>query len=210
MSHQRRCNMIFSAKSVSDDFKDKNSITVAGTKLAYVNEYEYLGVILDECLTFQKHINYITNIINSKVYLFNKIRKYITCESALILYKASILSYFNIGDISYNSANKALLTKLQTLQNKSLRCIYHNEKNSNIMELHTKARLLTLEDRRKSNMATMAHSRKLSCFELCRNRDRVLKSNDTRILFKPLAKSRRFERCFIYQAIEIWNNCDES
>lgn len=42
-----------------------------------------LGVILDESLTFQKHINYLSAIINIKLYLFNKGRKYMTCKTAL-------------------------------------------------------------------------------------------------------------------------------
>lgn len=115
-----------------------------------------------------------------------------------MLYKASILSYFDIGDVFYHSANKAPLAKRQTLQNKALRCIYLNNTGESTIELHIKSKLLTLEDRRKSNLAAIAHSWKLNCFDLCRSRDRILRSNDTRVLIKPLARSKKFERCFVY------------
>lgn len=132
-----------------------------------------------------RNINYISSIINSKLYLFNKIRKYISCKTALILYKSSILSYFDVGD---NAANKTILSKLQVMQNKALRCIFCDITDCNTNELHVKANLLKLQDRRNANLATLAHSRRLDCFELCRNKECVLRLNDTRVLKKPLAK----------------------
>lgn len=158
--------MVFSTKPITNDMRRSLSINVNNVTLDWVTDYKYLGIILDESLTFLKHIDYIANIIKRKVYLLRKIRSYISTSIAVILYKASILSYFDIGDIFYNSANINSLTKLQTLQNRALRCIYYNNSNLSTNELHVRAKLLRLQDRRDSNLAAFAHSYKLPCFEL--------------------------------------------
>lgn len=201
--------MILGMKPTNNEVRQFLSIKVNNIKLEWVSEYKYLGVILDESLTFLKHIDYITNIIKRKLYLFGKIRSYMSSDIAVILYKASILSYFDIGDLFYNSANKNSLTKLQTLQNKALRCIYHSDHRLSVRELHVRAKLLFLQDRRDSNLAAFAHCYKLPCFKLCENRDRLLRSNDTKVLIKPLAKCTKFEKSFVYKAIELWNNAEK-
>lgn len=53
-----------------------------GEMLEIVHEYKYLGVILDEHLTFHNHVSYL--------YQLNKIRTYIDTNTALILYKSMI------------------------------------------------------------------------------------------------------------------------
>lgn len=65
--------------------------------------------MIDESLKFEKHIDYIVNIIKQRIYLLNKIRNHVNTKKALLLYKSNILSYFDIGDLFYNSANKESL-----------------------------------------------------------------------------------------------------
>lgn len=62
-------------------------------------------------------------------------------------------NYFDLGDIFYDSCRKSCLNKLQTLQNNALHCIYltTTDKRMSIQEMHKKAGLLLLEQRRKLN-----------------------------------------------------------
>lgn len=106
--------MLFGKNTISDQTKQSLKIGVDNVTIDWVSDYQYLGIFLDE--SFQKHIEYRSNSIKRKLNLFGKIRSYLTCNIAVILYK--ILSYFDVGDIFYNSACKNSLTKLQTLQNK--------------------------------------------------------------------------------------------
>lgn len=84
----------------------------------------------------------ITSVILKMVSCICLIKLGNTYPAAQLLYKASILSFFDIGDIFYHSANKAPLAKLQSLQNKALRCIYLNDKQSSTIELHIKVKYL--------------------------------------------------------------------
>lgn len=110
--------MLFSHKSdkVINLLKADIRIMLGTTKLELVSQYKYLGIILDEKLLFVKHLSYLKGIISNKIYLLRKIRKYIDTKTALLLYKTLILSYFDLGDISYNSAMQKLLNHFQVLK----------------------------------------------------------------------------------------------
>lgn len=183
----------------------KICIKIKDHRFDVVNTYKYLGLVIDETLSFDNHIEYICGIIKGKIYLLNKIRKYINVKTALLLYKSSILSYFDIGDMFYNSAKKSLLAKLQIYQNKALRCIYYEDKGLSTRDLHVKAGLSMLQDRRDANLAAFAHARKLDCYNFVGSRGRALRSNFENILETPRAKNVKFENSFVYASIKLWN-----
>ena len=60
--------------------------------LERVCSYKYLGFALDEHLNFNKHIKDMKQLISHKLYLLSKIRKYITFEASINIFKTMILS----------------------------------------------------------------------------------------------------------------------
>ena len=66
-------------------------IIISNNALGKVNIYKYLEVDLDENLTMNNMIDSTFNKANRKVYLFNKIRPYITQEITNHIYKTCIL-----------------------------------------------------------------------------------------------------------------------
>ena len=75
---------------------DDITFTLGDTPLEKVSEYKYLGMTVDSLLTFQSYRETLINRVNLKVSYFRKIRKYLTLDSALIIYKCTILSYWNM------------------------------------------------------------------------------------------------------------------
>lgn len=120
-----------------------------------------------------------------------------------------ILSYFDIGDIFYNSCNKTTLLKLQKLQNTALHCIYKCNYETPTSELHTKANLFLASDRRCLNLSAMAHKRGIPHFKIDTARRSNLRSNAKSLLEINLSRNRTYDRCFIHKAAIVWNGLTE-
>ena len=76
-------------------------ITVNGSILSRVYSYLYLGVEIDDGLSYDKHLNTVVNKTTQKLYIFRRIRRYITQSTAILVYKQMILPFWNIA-ISYS------------------------------------------------------------------------------------------------------------
>ena len=79
-------------------------------------------------------------------------RKYITQDVALRMYKTMILPVLEYGDILYEGANKKLIDKLQVIQNRCLRtCLLPNQHIPTI-RLHESCEIANLISRRKMHL----------------------------------------------------------
>ena len=67
--------------------------------LQYVDSYKYLGVTLDNHLTYNTHLNNTIQITAHKLHQLGMIRRYITEGAALQIYKTMVLPYLDYGDI---------------------------------------------------------------------------------------------------------------
>ena len=63
--------------------------------------------------------------INYKVYLFGKIRYLLTFTAAVLVYKQMVLPFFDYLDIILDSCSKYYIEKLQKLQFRGIKIIYH-------------------------------------------------------------------------------------
>ena len=72
-----------------------------GNLLQKVVSYKYLGVILDTNLNFKLHVETLLKTLRYKLYIFSKIRKYLTVQASLCIFKATMLPYIDYGDIFY-------------------------------------------------------------------------------------------------------------
>ena len=84
--------------------------------------------------------------------LFNqrKLRKYITEQSAIAIYKQTILSVFDYAGFMLISCNKSDREDLQVIQNDALRTCYNVKRRDKLSfsKMHLEANLLRLEQRR--------------------------------------------------------------
>ena len=69
--------------------------------LEKVCSHKYLGLISDDQLNFNKHINEMTRTVSPKLYLLSRIRRYLNKEACTIIFKTMVLSIMEYGDIIY-------------------------------------------------------------------------------------------------------------
>ena len=140
--------------------KAKNiTMMIGATPLQTVPTYKYLGITLDSTLTLNYHVRSVISMVSYKAILLGKIRKFLTPEVALLIYKSMILPYFDYGDVIYNSTNQDGLDKLQRLQNKCLKICKGYNSRYDTVDLHTETKSPMLKARRFAHVNNFMYSR---------------------------------------------------
>ena len=78
--------------------------------------FKYLGITLDQCLTFELHIQYVYNKCCARLGMLRKARNCLVQKLELTLYKSLVLPHIDLGDVLYDVAPKELTNKLQLVQ----------------------------------------------------------------------------------------------
>lgn len=128
------------------------------TELELVNRYNYLGVIMDNDLSFLPHFNKIISSCNQKLFTLSKIRKYITQPIAIRLYKTLILPIIDYGDVFYNCLANTHLDKVQKVQNRALHIVDLPPRHKTNVHLHKKYQVIPLFIRRGNNLVKLIHT----------------------------------------------------
>ena len=114
--------MIFHrAKLKSSD--TKIPVILSNTILEQVTFIKFLGVIIDNKLTFERHIVYTKNKISKGLGIIAKARKYLNRETLLKLYNAFVFPYLTYCVEVWGTAPKKYLDPLIKIQKKIVRII---------------------------------------------------------------------------------------
>ena len=136
------------------------SVRVNGTNISNVQTYEYLGMILDNKLSMNEHVNNMWKKANAKVGILSKIRRFITERTALNIYKCMIRPHMDYIDFVVDSSTTEYISKLDRLQNKAIRRIEYcaiKEQRKDTEFLHAKYNLELLHLGRKRNLVEIIH-----------------------------------------------------
>ena len=79
--------MVFGTRSKIKKSSDV-TVKIGNEKLQLVPSFKYLGVVLDSALTYSNHVKSVINTVVQKSYLLGKIRKYITSDTAILIFKS--------------------------------------------------------------------------------------------------------------------------
>ena len=99
------------------------AIVIDQKEVRRVKCVKYLGLIVDDKLTWSQHVDYISSRITRHIGILKCIRHFIPKESLSLLYHTLIEPYFKYCSIVWGQCSETLKDKLQTLQNKAARAI---------------------------------------------------------------------------------------
>ena len=145
-----KCLIIASRNKLSNINYDLK-LHVRNITLDFVKKFSYLGVYLDSEMILQPLISHVKKIVSSKVKILSRIRRYITTECAISIYKQTILPLFDYAGFLLISCTKKDRGDLQIIQNNCLRTCYNVRliDRLSLSEMHREANLVSLEQRRQ-------------------------------------------------------------
>lgn len=166
-------------------------------KIPLSNQLKYLGIVIDQRLTFRKHA--LSNIKNSFIAMKSLysllISPKFTLENKKLLYKSVIRPILTHGAPLMNNIAECHIKKLQVIQNKCLRHILGKGRYTKIVDLHNKADIIYVHE----------YINKLS-----KNFYEKTIDHDS-LLIKNITKRRRdntpiHKHCYLHERLELYNS----
>ena len=109
---------------INDIISNSNlNVSINNSPLIRVKQTKFLGINIDEFLTWTPHINNLMSKLNAYSCWFYKIKSFLNDNSARKLYFAYVHSVLIYGLLLYGNANKTNIKRVQITQNRCLRAL---------------------------------------------------------------------------------------
>ena len=201
-------------------------IKLSGVVITQVKQVKFLGVIIDDQLTWKPHIDYLASKLKSCIGVLNRIKDYIPTSQHKILYHTLFESHLSYGITVWGGASQKQIDSLFILQKRCIRIMF-GDKDKYLEKFKTCARSRPhLNQKLGSAFYTREHTKpifssnsiltaqNLYCYYSLVEIFKVLKFRNPISLFSCFKLSSRKDtllitpqptRNFVYQASILWN-----
>ena len=185
--------------------------------LEKINSTKFLGLIIDDKLSWKLHIDSICKTISRNIGVINKLKYFFPTPTIFMLYSTLILPYMNYGILAWGNATKHLLDRLLLLQKKIIRIACNAGFHTHTTPLFYEKKILKVQELYKYHLGQFMH--KYSKNELPHIfsdmfiRNNTVHNYPTRLsksLHLPLTRTLFANRIFTFTGPKLWNSLDES
>lgn len=128
------------------------------TSLQQVSSYKYLGVNISSNLSWETHIQYITNNANRSLGFIKRNFSSVPLSLKLLLYKTLVRSKLEYASSIWNPGTNVLISALEAIQNRSVRFILTNyHRTASVTSMKISLNLPNLALRRNLNRLCLFH-----------------------------------------------------
>ena len=126
------------------------NLTLGKTPVQQVREHRVLGVIIDEELKWQSHIDNVCKHVSKNLFLLSQLRHYVDSDARKIFFQAHLLSHINYASTVWSGASEVHLKKLNSLHRRAVKLILPDQSLSTTEKLK-KLNILPLDKQLKFN-----------------------------------------------------------
>ncbi len=121
----KKTNLMFLGTAKQTLNIDENSVNIYldGCKLNRVRDAKFLGITIDENLTWKKQVETVCKLCSRNIAVLNKVKEFLPNSAMYQLYCTLILPYLNYGLLLWGNVNNEYLNKIFLLQKRALRTI---------------------------------------------------------------------------------------
>ena len=112
------------------------------TRIKQVKEFNFLGIVFDECISWKDHIQKIAGKISVSVGTLNRLKRFLPMDILKVIYNALILPHLNLGILLWGHN----FDRIFKLQKRAVRAITSSKYNAHTNPLFQKLKLLKVED----------------------------------------------------------------
>ena len=132
------------------DLYEHLNLQINNQPIKRVKSFNFLGIVINEHLTWTDHIAHISQKINPVVALISRLKNQLPITILKMIYNSLILSRLHYGNILWGKSPGSLIK----LQKKALRAVIGAKYNAHTAPIEKKLKLLSLPD---------IHQTKLTC-----------------------------------------------
>ena len=133
------------------------SIHVNHHYLTRDNSYKYLGVEIDQSLTWRDHVDKIAKKASGGIGALRRVRHLIPRETLITMYSSLVLPYFDYCSTVWGSCGRGMCDRLQVLQNRASRVLTLSNYDRQSVEILDELGWDNLETRRIRQLATIVY-----------------------------------------------------
>ena len=204
--------MCFSRARITH-FNDLIIHTNNGSHIERVTEYKYLGIWIDEKLSFTFHIKNLVCRLRQKIGYFYRNKATFPLFSRKRIIEAVFMSVLDYGDVVYRHASRSCLKLLDSVFHSALRFITGDAYDTHHCVLYEKVGWSSLKERRDAHWHIFIYKAltgKLPPYltEMLLISDGLYqtRSTDMLMLYVPYARSELGKTAFSHSAPDSWNS----
>ena len=144
-------------------------IVIDNTELVKVTETKFLGVMIDENVSWKAHSEYISSKLAKNVGILFKLRRFLNSNTLLMLYHALIHPLLSYCNIVWGNAAKSHLHKLEVLQKRAIRNVYKTSFRAHTHNLFLRSNILQLDKFNKYDILLFLYKVKHNMLPNCCN-----------------------------------------
>ena len=192
---------------------DSNLLIHLGDKeIEQVQEFKYLGIILDPALNFKAHVSYLTKKVKQRTSLLWRIRNVVSTNLATKLYNTMINPLFTYCSFIYDGCGQGSARELEILQNNALRAVRKVNYMYSATALHNELDINWLDVNRKIACCSEVYkyvngTGPSTLVDMLKEKPtgRSLRSDTNKLLRKPRTRTKMAENDFAIRAIGYWD-----
>ena len=198
--------MIIGTNSRISNLNNPAQMKYMENKIKFVKQCAYLGIVIDNTMSLVPLVKNVKKRVTNKMFMLRKLRKFLTFDASLAIYKQMILPFIDYAGFLLISCRLGDKGDLQKLQNEILR-ICDKLKVADmvsIQKLHGKCKILSLEQRMRKQLLWLM-------FILSKEVDLIKPSarvtrNASKIVFKiPTKITPKYEKSSFYMGTKLWD-----
>ena len=122
-------------------------LNINNVPIELVKDFNFLGITIDECMTWNAHINKISTKLSCAVGTFRRLKRFLPLHILKTLYSALFLPYLNYGILLWGANAK----RVEKIQKAALRAITNAKYNAHTEPILKSLFLLKVSDIYKIN-----------------------------------------------------------
>ena len=144
------------------EYGSENSLKLGNQKLKKVDKIKFLGVIIDDNLNWEEHVDHLIKKLNSSIVMIKRIIKFIPKSEYMKIYDALFKSHLSYGISCWGGIHKSKLQGIFLVQKRCIRLLFGSEYTFDHAEYYeTCARVRTYKDHTSKKMYILEHTKPL-------------------------------------------------
>ena len=188
-------------------------LVINDTEIEQVKEIKFLGIIIQNKLSWKPHINHIKAKLCKSLGIISKVKEFLNEKNLYVLYCSLVLPYMTYGVEVWGNTYKTNLDPICVIQKRAIRIVNKVTYREHTNKLFIKLKALKFRDLVVFKTAQFMYNIKNNKLPvhiqgLFQKRDMVFNFRGGEIFKKQIVRTNIKQHCISVAGVNIWNKLD--